>query len=332
MLTIDVLLPAHGDAPFISETILSVLPQLSSHDKLIVICDRLSESAMKVLDDFASLDSRLQYYKCEESGIVAALNFGIDKSVAQLIARIDSDDIMVEGRLDFQKEFLSLHPEYDLVGSQMLLIDEFGNYLGSTKYPRTHRGIKRKLTYQNAIGHPSTMFRREAVLNVGGYREDFQGAEDYDLWFRLVRCGKARNLDFKFTKYRIGPHQYTKKLKGPRQRKLEGIIRIQNSATKLGIGEFKIPSLKTMDYEQITILYKDLLVRMRFHSLVRAKRLKLIDEFIELSDLGLHTKSMRSLLKFLFLILLFNPTFLFASFYRLIRKRLRVFSFNEMEK
>jgi hypothetical protein len=55
------------------------------------------------------------------------------------------------------------------------------------------------------------MYRKKAVIDVGGYRKMFEGAEDYDLWMRLSKVGELSNLEGKLTHYRISENQVTRK-------------------------------------------------------------------------------------------------------------------------
>jgi hypothetical protein len=96
------------------------------------------------------------------------------------------------------------------VGSQMLLIDSTNKEIGKTTYPFDTKDIRRNLEYQNCIGHPSVMYKKESVIAVGGYRKALTGVEDYDLWIRMSAKYTIINLSECLTRYRISPGQYSK--------------------------------------------------------------------------------------------------------------------------
>jgi len=62
--------------------------------------------------------------------------------------------------------------------------------------------------HQSSLCHPAVMMRRQTVLDVGKYREQFQFCEDLDLWLRLAERGRLANLPIVLLKYRT--HQSNK--------------------------------------------------------------------------------------------------------------------------
>jgi hypothetical protein len=94
------------------------------------------------------------------------------------------------------------------VGSSLVLIDEKNSWVGATYYPRRINKISNKIFKRNPIAHPSVMYRRLEVIEIGGYRDNF--AEDWDLWIRLLSKGYLRNTLQPFTAYRIHPNQLSR--------------------------------------------------------------------------------------------------------------------------
>jgi glycosyltransferase involved in cell wall biosynthesis len=208
-LSIDILLPVHGEANFISEALISVLDEMNLEDKLYVITDRISTSTNSIIQYFASKDQRITVIKSLEPGIVNALNLGIESSNSEFIARMDSDDLVINGRFDAQEKFLISHPEYVLVGSNIKMIDEYGNFIKRKYYPSQNYVIKRMLDYYNPIAHPAVMYRRISILEAGSYWVGTDQFEDYDLWLRLAKLGKFKNLRRCFLNYRIHENQFS---------------------------------------------------------------------------------------------------------------------------
>jgi glycosyltransferase involved in cell wall biosynthesis len=209
---LDVLLPVHGEAKFISETLISILDDLDLKDNLIVVCDRLATSTKALVEYFAENDRRIRILDSPGSGIVNALNCGILYSEADFIARIDADDIVMKGRFSRQKKFLISHSKHVLVGSNIQTIDSFGEKLGLKKFPNNDNSIKRMLYLYNSIAHPTVMYRRISVIKAGLYDERYEGCEDYDLWIKLITIGKFKNLRKPLIKYRIHKNQSSLKI------------------------------------------------------------------------------------------------------------------------
>jgi glycosyltransferase involved in cell wall biosynthesis len=275
---VDVIIPVHGKPIYFAETLQSIMnqPQVKN---IIVILDRVDK------EYFAALEipkHKTKVFNSKIPGIVSALNLGLEKSNADFIARIDSDDIMFPGRISTQLDFLMSNPDHVCVGSSLEIFGA-GMKKKIKKYPSQHKKIVKHLTYQNAIAHPSVMYRKDSVLAVGGYRRIFEGAEDYDLWFRLSKIGKLYNLKQPLTRYRINSEQYSLKF-SPYRSELDSLVRLFNlgfvkvipkislntPATKDQIQEYLRIYSKQMQMEQPK-LSNQLLCAQRFGDILNTK-------------------------------------------------------------
>ena len=63
--------------------------------------------------------------------------------------------------------------------------------------------IKEKLKTENCIIHPTVMIRKAILENIGGYREDFRNAEDYELWIRISEKYSIENIPKPLVRYRL---------------------------------------------------------------------------------------------------------------------------------
>jgi len=223
---VDVLLPVFGKPLYISETLNSIIIQ-PNINKILLILDRVDENYFKNLNLIEKYHD-LFILTSNNPGIANALNTGLKNSSAEFIARIDADDIMMPGRITNQLNFLTSHPNHVCVGSSIQI---FGNVRKSyiKNYHIANTKIYKHLLYQNAMAHPSVMYRRKSVLEINGYRPFFEGAEDYDLWFRLSKIGQLGNLREPLTKYRINSGQYSSKFAESRV-KLDSLVRLFNLA------------------------------------------------------------------------------------------------------
>lgn len=251
MYDVDVIIPVHGTPVYLSETIQSIVSQ-SYVNKIIVILDRVDK------DYFSKINiehHNLVVVISNTPGIVSALNTGLKISKAEFIARIDSDDVMCPDRIVNQRNFLISNPMCVCVGSSIEIFNARST-IRIKQYPTSHKKIIEQLTYQNAIAHPSVMYRRKAVRDVGFYRPLFEGSEDYDLWLRLSKIGHLNNINFSFTKYRVNADQYSSKF-SPYRVELDSLVRLLNLANikELPILDYN----KTMPGSEIKKCYQDLL-------------------------------------------------------------------------
>jgi glycosyltransferase involved in cell wall biosynthesis len=208
---ISILLPVHADSPFLEDCLLSlnrlVLTEIT---ELIIVLDRVSKRNLQLINDFKSPFSKKILIN-KEKGLVRSLNQGILAAEGEYIARIDHDDMMINTRLEKQFSFLKNNLEYILVGSNVTLIDSMGMPIRESRYPITHEEIIKVLKFKNVLAHPSVMYKKSAVIKAQMYRGFYEGAEDYDLWMRLIRIGKMANLDESLTLYRQHSEQMSTK-------------------------------------------------------------------------------------------------------------------------
>jgi glycosyltransferase involved in cell wall biosynthesis len=223
---------------------------------VLIVMDRPTENQRKRI---FQLGKNIRNFRAIDSlggGIGAALNTGLDFSKAEFIRRLDSDDEVIYGSLFQQIRFLEINSEYACVGGQMNFINESGRVIGLTRYPNSHSQIAERLKYQNCLGHPATLFNRQKVISIGGYRPAMSGAEDYDLWLRLTKHHKVANLEMLVTNYRISDQQYSRSL-GNRQLLIENLARADSVLSKLKQKPAALPVNFTND-EQIAKKIKEI--------------------------------------------------------------------------
>lgn len=192
---ISVVMPVYNAEAFVAETMDSILAQTFGDFEFVCIDDGSKDNSLAVLQDYAGRDPRVRIISRPNTGLVGALNEGIEASRGRYIARIDSDDLSAPDR--FRLQFYRMEAEPDLValGSCANAMDEEGNLLGAYDNPLTHEAIEEAhLAGLSSIHHPAVMLRTDAVRRVGCYRQETWPCEDYDLWMRLGEVGRLANL------------------------------------------------------------------------------------------------------------------------------------------
>jgi glycosyltransferase involved in cell wall biosynthesis len=127
----------------------------------------------------------------------------ISQARGQFIARFDSDDVCMPGRLALQVGFLQAHPEISVVGGALDIISDEGKLLAHRHYPLNSAAIANGMQLTTTIAHPTVMYRKEAIEQHGGYNPEFRFAEDLDLWLRWMNAGlRFANLPQVLVRYR----------------------------------------------------------------------------------------------------------------------------------
>jgi glycosyltransferase involved in cell wall biosynthesis len=181
---VSVLIPVHGDAEFVLEAVKSVLLQSNVNFEILLILDRVTFACHEKLKSLekASLVRIIESFK---PGISNALNLGLRNAHYDIIARLDSDDLMAPERLSKQFQCMVSSSDVAVVGSSIQLIDARGILLNVKKFPIKSPQIENLLRYRNCLAHPAVMIRKSVLEALNGYRPEFEPAEDYDLWLRI---------------------------------------------------------------------------------------------------------------------------------------------------
>jgi glycosyltransferase involved in cell wall biosynthesis len=203
---VSVLLPVYNAERFLGAAMRSVLAQSFRDFELLVLDDGSSDGSRRVAEGLAAEDARVRVLSGENRGIVGVLNRGLEAARGSLIARMDADDVARPARFETQLAFLEAHPELVAVGTHALLIDEDGDAICPWfVLLESHDEIDRRLLSGDGGGtivHPTVMMRREPLIAVGGYRAQYQWAEDLDLFLRLAERGRLANLPQMLLDYR----------------------------------------------------------------------------------------------------------------------------------
>jgi len=211
---VSIILPVHGNTSFLRDALNSIRTQSAPEriKECIVVFDRVEQEVKSQFQKEFS-NNFWRFLDSPEPGIVSALNFGIAQSRTEFIARMDSDDLMLPTRISDQLLRFQEEPSLVLLGTQIVEIDVNGSYLRERIYPTKNHSLQKRLKIGNVFAHPSVLFKKEIFLKVGGYREFYEYAEDYDLWLRMSEFGSIGNLDKSLLNYRIHLGQISAKKK-----------------------------------------------------------------------------------------------------------------------
>ena len=206
---ITVLLPTFNDEKYIEETISSILKSSFKEFELLIINDGSSDRTLDIINLFD--DKRIRLISQKNKGLVKSLNLGFKEAKFNLIARIDGDDIMQENRLQIQYDLIDKF-NFDIVGSNAVVINEDSNPIGKTDLPISHEEIKNKLIQlRPAIIHPSLLIKKDCVISEGGYNKLYEHCEDTELWIRLIDKYKFYNSNKCLISLRKHPNNISKK-------------------------------------------------------------------------------------------------------------------------
>ncbi len=199
----SVVLPVRDGAAALGPALDSTLASRGVELEVVCVDDGSRDETPDLLARAAARDPRLRVLRRDPRGISAALNDGIAAARAPLVARMDADDEMHPERLAAQVALLDARPDLALVGCGVEPFREGGLAAGWRIYAdwvnalATPESIEREAFVECPVPHPTWMFRRDAIVTLGGYR-DVSWPEDLDLFYRLLearlRAGKVARV------------------------------------------------------------------------------------------------------------------------------------------
>ena len=202
--SLSVVLPAYNAMRYLPYALESVSGQTFADFEIVVIDDGSTDGTAQFCESYRLKDPRLRLETPGKLGLVGALNYGLRAAQGALIARMDADDVALPTR--FEKQVQIMHSRKDLmaIGGRMAFMDDTGQLTGRlTSAPKGERAVAAALrSGECVVSHPTVMMRRDAVLEVGGYRHAYRAAEDLDLWLRLLAKGPVLVLDDLILHYR----------------------------------------------------------------------------------------------------------------------------------
>lgn len=125
----------------------------------------------------------------KNQGLAHALNFGLQFVEAELVARMDSDDICYPDRFEKQLAFFEKNSHIEIVGAGIseFYVQENGNIFRRNRlYPQIVTKSSKSLFKGTPLGHPTIMMKT-SLLKEFLYSESTTMCEDIELWFRLIR-------------------------------------------------------------------------------------------------------------------------------------------------
>ena len=199
---LTVLMPTYNVAPWVEESIRSVLNQTYHDFELLVVDDGSTDDT---LDRIRSIqDSRIRIAAFPDNvGLADNLNRGLDIIHTELVARMDGDDIAEPDWLETGVKILDSHPE---VGICSFGFQFFGTQNTLVRFPEQHEDSKAQMLFGCTVIVP--VFRKSVFSNNNlRYRTDTFPAEDYSLWAEAYRVTQVYNVQRTLFHYRTHPSQ-----------------------------------------------------------------------------------------------------------------------------
>lgn len=196
---VSIIMPSYNTAPYIKETIQSVLDQTYTNWELIIVDDCSTDNTEEVLATIN--DSRIRYFKNEKnSGAAVSRNKALRAAKGQWIAFLDSDDLWMSEKLEKQINFMKKNG-YSFSYTNYEEIDVDGNKTG-IKITGPKRITKTGMFNYCWPGCLTVMFDADKIGLI--QIEDIKKNNDYAMWLKVCQKADCYLLDEYLAQYRKG--------------------------------------------------------------------------------------------------------------------------------
>ena len=182
---ISVVMPVYNSPEeYLVRALDTVRAQLYPNWELCIADDASTKPHVaQVLERYAALDSRIKVEWRQKNGhISAASNSALALATGEFVALMDHDDELPSHALYRVAVEINRHPDLDILYSDEDHIDETGRRYNP--YFKSDWDINR-LCGQNMVSHLG-VYRRSLLEEIGGFREGYEGSQDYDLVLRAA--------------------------------------------------------------------------------------------------------------------------------------------------
>lgn len=198
---VTVYVPCRNYGRFLPEALDSVVAQLHTNWELIIVDEASDDDTLAIAERYrAQHPGRIRIIaNVAPTGLQKVANTVLGLTSGKYLMRLDADDWLDECALLLMTAKLQSDPDFGLVYGNFHYVDEDGRYLGTER--------RRKFGIEDMSGHmpphgACTMVNTRALKAAGGYSEEVNAQDGWDLWYRLQNRVKVAHLDAPLFYYR----------------------------------------------------------------------------------------------------------------------------------
>jgi glycosyltransferase involved in cell wall biosynthesis len=181
---ISIVTPSYNQARYVGWTARSVFLQRYPNLEYILMDGGSKDDTVKVLEPYRD---RFAYFVSErDKGQSDAVHRGLQRATGDILAYLNSDDMLAPGTLHFVADFFRRNPEVDVVYSHRVTVDSNNKALYYWILPRHWTWYQMRW---DLIPQETTFWRRRLFEQCGNVDPSFRFALDYDLFSRFMSKG-----------------------------------------------------------------------------------------------------------------------------------------------
>jgi len=224
--SVSVVVPTYNQAPFLAETLESILAQSLSITEVIVVNDGSTDSTEEILRRYRGT---ISVVTSENRGVSSARNIGLERTETTYVAFCDSDDVWHPDKLAAQMERLRRRNSSQWCLCAVTLIDEFGEPIGEMPVG-TEGWVFRPIVQlqPNTLmgGGSGLLVETRLAKALGGFDTSLSTSADWEFYARLSLNSPLSFVAKPLVRYRIhrsGMHMGLESWESDMTRALRGI-------------------------------------------------------------------------------------------------------------
>jgi glycosyltransferase involved in cell wall biosynthesis len=195
---VTVYITNYNYSKYIRQSIDSVFNQSFRKFELIIIDDGSTDSSRSIIQEYAG-NKKVRVLFQDNKGLNATNNIALNLARGKYIIRLDADDYLDENALLLLYEKMENNPGLAMIFPDYYMINEDGKKI-SHEY---RHDFKNTVSLYDQPAHGAcTMIRKEILLEVGGYSEEFECQDGYELWVKIIGRHKIGNINLPLFYYR----------------------------------------------------------------------------------------------------------------------------------
>ena len=224
---VSVIVPAYNEEKSVAATLESLLSQNYNNYEVVLVDDGSTDKTYEIARRYEG--PKMKVIHQENKGKAAALNTGINAASGAIVLTVDADTRLNAGALAIIAGRFSSDPRLGSLSGNVKVDKPRGllQRLQDIEYA-TGIGLTRKgqsmLASVMIVPGPIAAFRKEAVLNAGGFATD-TFAEDFDITLAVLKAGFRVEYDDSAIAYTMAPRGVEDLLK-QRRRWYRGMIQV----------------------------------------------------------------------------------------------------------
>lgn len=195
---VTVYIPAYNYGRFLDAAIQSVLKQTMDDWELIVIDDGSTDDTSEILAPYGT-HPKIRILEQENKGLNFTNNIALRIAKGEYLMRLDADDFLDENILLVLSHVLDTKPGVGLVYPDYFHVDEDGEIVEIVRRQK----IGEEVDLLDLPAHGAcTMIRKEVLLEIGGYFEEFDRQDGYGMWLKFIERNHPYNVNLPLFYYR----------------------------------------------------------------------------------------------------------------------------------